>query len=40
MTLDIVFMSGESPPPYSAVVATPLMEYVLTPRPSVLDITQ
>ncbi|KAH0830124.1 hypothetical protein J3R83DRAFT_1470 [Lanmaoa asiatica] len=31
MTLDFDFMSGESPPPYSAVVATPLLESLEAP---------
>ena len=40
MTLDVVFMSDESPPPYSAVAATPLVEYVLAPGLPILVVTQ
>lgn len=40
MTLDFVSMSGESPPPYSAVVAAPLVAYVPVPEPHIFDVTQ
>jgi hypothetical protein len=37
-TPDPVFMSGESPPPYSAVVATPFVEYVPALEPPAFDL--